>query len=74
MKLFQIPIIALFCSANWCPPCKGMIPILDKFVNKVNEMDFEFGQDGITKFNYLYPQNLEFVRDQENFNLEKQKL
>lgn len=55
MKLFQIPIIALFCSANWCPPCKGFIPFLDKFVKKINEMDFEFGSDGEIKKNYLYP-------------------
>ena len=38
--LFQIPIVALFCSANWCPPCKNFIPILDRFQKVVNSKEY----------------------------------
>lgn len=47
-QLFEIPIVALFCSANWCPPCRGFIPILDKFytyVNKSNYLDTSLPQN-----------------------------
>jgi thiol-disulfide isomerase/thioredoxin len=34
--LRYIPIFALFMSANWCPPCKGLLPCLKKFYSEVN--------------------------------------
>ena len=31
----------LFFSADWCPPCKGMIPVLNEFYKQVNLIDLE---------------------------------
>ncbi|MFN9898198.1 MAG: hypothetical protein ACK55Z_05250, partial [bacterium] len=39
--LKRIPFIILFFSAEWCPPCKGMIPSLIEFYNQVNLIDLE---------------------------------
>ena len=43
--LSEAPIFALFMSANWCPPCKGLIPCLKKFYEEVNSSRY----DGIYK-------------------------
>ena len=40
VKLSEIkesPLIGVYFSAHWCPPCRGFTPILSKFYKVVNE-------------------------------------
>ena len=30
------PLIGIYFSAHWCPPCRGFTPILSRFYQKVN--------------------------------------
>ena len=36
-EVIETPIIGLYFSAHWCPPCRGFTPILSEFYKKVNE-------------------------------------
>ena len=36
-EVTETPIIGLYFSAHWCPPCRGFTPILSEFYKKVNE-------------------------------------
>ena len=40
VKLSEIqesPLIGIYFSAHWCPPCRGFTPILTKFYNEINK-------------------------------------
>ena len=40
VKLSEIkesPLIGIYFSAHWCPPCRGFTPILSKFYNEINK-------------------------------------
>ena len=42
VKLSEIkesPLIGIYFSAHWCPPCKGFTPILSKFYTIANEKE-----------------------------------
>ncbi|TNV79160.1 hypothetical protein FGO68_gene10668 [Halteria grandinella] len=34
--LMQVPLLAIYLSANWCPPCKGFLPFLNRFYIQAN--------------------------------------
>ena len=36
-EVTESPIIGLYFSAHWCPPCRGFTPVLSEFYKKVNE-------------------------------------
>ena len=36
-EITETPIIGLYFSAHWCPPCRIFTPILSEFYTKVNE-------------------------------------
>ena len=36
-EITETPIIGLYFSAHWCPPCRIFTPILSEFYKKVNE-------------------------------------
>ncbi len=40
LKLSEVtesPLIGIYFSAHWCPPCRGFTPILSKFYNEINK-------------------------------------
>ena len=37
----KYPLIGIYFSAHWCPPCRGFTPILSKFYNVVNKKNKE---------------------------------
>jgi thiol-disulfide isomerase/thioredoxin len=40
-NLKQIPLVILLFSAHWCPPCRGLLPLLKEFYRQVNLVDLE---------------------------------
>ena len=37
LEIKKSPLIGIYFSAHWCPPCRGFTPILSKFYNVVNK-------------------------------------
>ena len=35
-EVTESPIIGLYFSAHWCPPCRGFTPVLSEFYKIVN--------------------------------------
>lgn len=35
-QLLEVPLVGLYFSALWCPPCQGFHPIMDNFYKKAN--------------------------------------
>lgn len=35
--LATAPVVAVYFSAHWCPPCRGFTPVLAEWYNSVNE-------------------------------------
>ena len=33
----ESPLVGIYFSAHWCPPCRGFTPVLSEFYNKANE-------------------------------------
>ena len=36
-EVLESPLIGIYFSAHWCPPCRGFTPILSKFYNEINK-------------------------------------
>ena len=36
-KLKEAPLLGVYFSAHWCPPCRGFTPLLSKFYKVANE-------------------------------------
>jgi thiol-disulfide isomerase/thioredoxin len=66
--LKAIPFVILFFSADWCPPCKGMLPSLNEFYKQVNLIDLEekFGKKTFDEDGSLMPSP--FERDFPNYS------
>ena len=41
-EVFQNKVVALYFSAEWCPPCKEFTPILGEFYNELHENELPF--------------------------------
>lgn len=68
-QLYEIPLFALFFSADWCPPCRGMLPILNNFYQKINAGDFTKGDNSVVppKKGYVFKQSRDFVINQRDY-------
>jgi thiol-disulfide isomerase/thioredoxin len=51
--LKDYPIFILFFSANWCPPCKGMVPCLKRFYEEVNEKEYNLSKTAMSEYTPL---------------------
>ncbi len=36
-EVLESPLIGIYFSAHWCPPCRGFTPVLSEFYKKANE-------------------------------------
>merc|ERR1712227_605855 len=36
-KMKEAPLVCVYFSAHWCPPCRGFTPVLSKFYDEVNK-------------------------------------
>ena len=36
-EVIESPLVGIYFSAHWCPPCRGFTPVLSEFYNKANE-------------------------------------
>ena len=36
-EVIESPLIGIYFSAHWCPPCRGFTPVLSQFYKKANE-------------------------------------
>lgn len=56
----DVPLIGLYFSAHWCPPCKAFTPVLADFYNKVNidkkklEIIFSSCDNDLNQFNTYF--------------------
>ena len=53
------PLIGIYFSAHWCPPCRGFTPVLSKFYKVANEkkkqieiifVSFDRNEEGYTEY------------------------
>lgn len=41
-EVTKYPLIGIFFSADWCPPCQGVVPLLTSFYSEVNAKEMQF--------------------------------
>ena len=75
-QLNDVPILILFFSANWCPPCIGLIPYLEDFIETVNSKVYYANNPALMSKNmeFLMPQSVEFIFKQQKYLEDQQRM